>query len=227
MLQFDVTHALPFLPKNWMSSRLDGLTEACNLLERGNGLGGQFTGWVKLPETYDRQEVQRLLQTAQIIRKQSDVLIVIGIGGSYLGARALLELLASPHYNLLARKTPQIFFTGNTLSSDAMTELLELRPATGTSRSTSSPSPAPPPSPPSPSASSGSCWRRNTAKTGPETASTPPPTRHEGALQGLGRARRVTPGVRRARQHRRALQRAHRRGPAAPSPWRALTSRTS
>ena len=61
MLQFDVTHALPFLPKNWMSSRLDGLTEACNLLERGNGLGGQFTGWVKLPETYDRQEVQRLL----------------------------------------------------------------------------------------------------------------------------------------------------------------------
>ena len=109
MLQFDVTHALPFLPKNWMSSRLDGLTEACNLLERGNGLGGQFTGWVKLPETYDRQEVQRLLQTAQIIRKQSDVLIVIGIGGSYLGSRALLELLASPHYNLLARKTPQIF----------------------------------------------------------------------------------------------------------------------
>ena len=125
MLQFDVTHALPFLPKNWMSSRLDGLTEACNLLERGNGLGGQFTGWVKLPETYDRQEVQRLLQTAQIIRKQSDVLIVIGIGGSYLGSRALLELLASPHYNLLARKTPQIFFTGNTLSSDAMTELLD------------------------------------------------------------------------------------------------------
>lgn len=125
MLQFDVTHALPFLPKNWMSSRLDGLTEACNLLERGSGLGGQFTGWVKLPETYDRQEVQRLLQTAQIIRKQSDVLIVIGIGGSYLGSRALLELLASPHYNLLARKTPQIFFTGNTLSSDAMTELLD------------------------------------------------------------------------------------------------------
>ena len=125
MLQFDVTHALPFLPKNWMSSRLDGLTEACNLLERGNGLGGQFTGWVNLPETYARQEVQRLLQTAQIIRKQSDVLIVIGIGGSYLGSRALLELLASPHYHLLARKTPQIFFPGNTLSSDAMTELLD------------------------------------------------------------------------------------------------------
>ena len=110
---------------NQLRPRLDGLTEACNLLERGNGLGGQFTGWVRLPETYDRQEVQRLLQTAQIIRKQSDVLIVIGIGGSYLGSRALLELLASPHYNLLSRKTPQIFFTGNTLSSDAMTELLD------------------------------------------------------------------------------------------------------
>ena len=126
MLQFDVTHALPFLPKNWMSSRLDGLTEACNLLERGNGLGGQFTGWVKLPETYDRQEVQRLLQTAQIIRKQSDVLIVIGIGGSYLGARGVIECLCSPNYNLKKKDTPNIYFTGNGLSSDYMSEIVEL-----------------------------------------------------------------------------------------------------
>ena len=56
MLQFDVTHALPFLPENWLSSRLDGLTEARNLLERGNGLGGAFTGWVDLPASYDPEE---------------------------------------------------------------------------------------------------------------------------------------------------------------------------
>ena len=124
-LQFDVTHALPFLPKNWLSSRLDGLTEARNLLEQGNGLGGEFTGWVKLPASYDQAELQRLLQTARIIRDQSEVLIVIGIGGSYLGARAMLELLTSPNYNLFCQKTPQVFFTGNTLSSDALTELLD------------------------------------------------------------------------------------------------------
>ena len=131
MLQFDVTHALPFLPENWLSSRLDGLTEARNLLERGNGLGGAFTGWVDLPASYDPEELQRILQTARIIRGQSEVLIVIGIGGSYLGARAMLELLTSPNYNLLRKKTPQIFFTGNTLSSDALTELLELRAGQG------------------------------------------------------------------------------------------------
>ena len=125
MLEFDVRYARPFLPANWLSSRLDGLTEARQLLENGEGLGGEFTGWVDLPRSYDREEVHRVLQTARIIRRQSEVLIVVGIGGSYLGARALLELLTSPNYNLTCRRSPQIFFTGNTLSSDAMTELLD------------------------------------------------------------------------------------------------------
>ena len=109
MLQFDMTHALPFLPPNWLSSRLDGLTNSRGLLEKGNGLGGYFTGWVRYPETYDREELDRLLQTARIIRDQSEVLIVVGIGGSYLGARAVLELLTSPNYNLFCKKTPQVF----------------------------------------------------------------------------------------------------------------------
>ena len=98
------------------------------------------------------------------------MLIVIGIGGSYLGSRALLELLASPHYNLLARKTPQIFFTGNTLSSDAMTELLDYVRDRDFSINVVS-SPATPRRRPSPFSSSVSCWRKNTGKTGPETAS--------------------------------------------------------
>ena len=124
MLQFDVSHALPFLPKNWLSSRLDGLTDSRALLEKGNGVGGEFTGWVRLPENYDRKELARILQTARIIRDQSQVLIVVGIGGSYLGARAVLELVTSPNYNLFC-KGPQVFFTGNTLSSDALNELLD------------------------------------------------------------------------------------------------------
>ncbi len=124
MLQFDVSHALPFLPQNWLSSRLDGLTDSRALLEKGNGVGGEFTGWVRLPENYDRKELARILQTARIIRDQSQVLIVVGIGGSYLGARAVLELVTSPNYNLFC-KGPQVFFTGNTLSSDALNELLD------------------------------------------------------------------------------------------------------
>ncbi|MCF0124014.1 MAG: glucose-6-phosphate isomerase [Ruminiclostridium sp.] len=123
MLQFDVSQALPFLPRNWLSSRLDGLTDSRSLLEKGNGLGGGFTGWVRYPVDYNRDEFDRILQTARIIRDQSDVLIVVGIGGSYLGARAVLELVTSPNYNLFC-KGPQIFFTGNTLSPDALNELL-------------------------------------------------------------------------------------------------------
>lgn len=125
MLQFDFSHALPFLPENWLSSRLDPLTEAHNLLQRGTGVGGAFTGWVHLPKRLDRQELKRLFETARIIREQSETLVVIGIGGSCLGGRAVLELLTSPHYNLLRRNTPQVFFTGNTLSPDALTELLD------------------------------------------------------------------------------------------------------
>ena len=126
MLQFDMTHALPFLAPNWMSSRLDGLTNSRGLLEQGNGLGGYFTGWVRYPETYDREELSRLLQTAKIIRDQSEVLIVVGIGGSYLGARGVIECLCSANYNLKKKNTPNIYFAGNGLSSDQLSEVVEL-----------------------------------------------------------------------------------------------------
>ena len=125
MLSFDVSQALPFLPPNWLSSRLDALTEAQSLLEQGTGRGGAFTGWVRWPLDYDREELQRLRQAGRIIRDQSEVLVVIGIGGSYLGAKALLDLLAGPERDLMRRDRPQIFFTGNTLSSDAINALLD------------------------------------------------------------------------------------------------------
>lgn len=125
MLQFDMTHALPFLPQDWLTSRLDALGQAQDQLLQGSGMGGEFTGWVGLPAAFDQRQQADLQRAAQTIRDQSQVLVVIGIGGSYLGARAMLELLTSPNYNLLCRETPQILFAGNTLSPDALTELLD------------------------------------------------------------------------------------------------------
>ena len=126
MLQFDVTHALPFLPENWLSSRLDRPDRGPEPAGTGQRTGGGFHrlgGSLRPPTT--QRSCSGFSKPPGSSEGQSEVLIVIGIGGSYLGARAMLELLTSPNYNLLRKKTPQIFFTGNTLSSDALTELLD------------------------------------------------------------------------------------------------------
>ncbi len=102
------------------------LTQACAMLSRGDGAGGEFTGWVHLPRDYDREEFERIQRAAEKIKKDSKVLVVIGIGGSYLGARAVIELLRSPNYNLIPKDTPDVFFVGNGLSSDAIQETIEL-----------------------------------------------------------------------------------------------------
>lgn len=79
-------------------------------LQKGNGAGGEFTGWVHLPESYDRAEFARIEQAAQKIRSDSQALVVIGIGGSYLGARGVIECLCSPNYNLKKKEYPQHLF---------------------------------------------------------------------------------------------------------------------
>ena len=87
-----------------------------------------FVGWLELPTNYDKEEFKRIERAAKKIKKESDVLLVIGIGGSYLGARAVIEALTSSFNNLLParrRKYPQIFFVGNNLSSNYMNELIE------------------------------------------------------------------------------------------------------
>ena len=87
-----------------------------------------FVGWLNLPTNYDKEEFERIKIAAEKIKKDSDVLVVIGIGGSYLGARAVIEALSSTFYNILPdkqRKFPQIFFVGNNLSPDYVNELLE------------------------------------------------------------------------------------------------------
>ena len=95
-------------------------------LENKTGLGNDFLGWLDLPVSYPRDEFARIKEAAARIQKQCQALIVIGIGGSYLGARAALEFLRSPQYNELKKDTPNIYFAGNNLSSDHLETILAL-----------------------------------------------------------------------------------------------------
>ena len=87
-----------------------------------------FVGWINLPTEYDKKEFARIKKAAKKIKKESDILVVIGIGGSYLGARAVIESLTSSFYNMLPdkqRKYPQVLYVGNNLSPNYINELIE------------------------------------------------------------------------------------------------------
>ena len=99
---------------------------AFDLLTSGKGPGNDFLGWVNLPENYDKEEFARIKVAAEKIKKSCDILVVIGIGGSYLGARAAIEFVKSPLYNNLKKDTPDIYFAGNNISTTALTELLSI-----------------------------------------------------------------------------------------------------
>jgi glucose-6-phosphate isomerase len=102
------------------------LSEAQEKLQKGNGLGGDFTGWVHLPRDYNKEEFARIQAAAKKIQSDSQALVVIGIGGSYLGARGVIDCLCSPNYNLKKKNTPNVYFIGNGLSADALKETLDL-----------------------------------------------------------------------------------------------------
>lgn len=88
----------------------------------------KFAGWIELPSNYNKDEFEKIKKASEEIRKKSDIFLVIGIGGSYLGARAVIESLTSTFYNLLPskqRKSPQIFYIGNNISPNYMEELIE------------------------------------------------------------------------------------------------------
>ena len=126
MLSLDLTKLRGFVPEDYLTSRSEKLAGAASMLANHNGPGGDFTGWVTLPRDYDKEEFARIQAAAKRIQQQSQVLVVIGIGGSYLGARAVIELLCSPNYNLKKKDTPDIYFAGNGLSTDALLELISL-----------------------------------------------------------------------------------------------------
>lgn len=97
----------------------------CKLIDH-SGRGAEFLGWLDLPVAYNRTEFKEIKKAAQYIQQNCDILIVIGIGGSYLGARAAIEFIKSPNYNLLNKETPDIYFSGNDLSASALKELLSI-----------------------------------------------------------------------------------------------------
>ena len=92
----------------------------------GTGEGNDFLGWVTLPDDYDKEEFARIKAASEKIQKSCDVFVVIGIGGSYLGARAVIEFLKSPLYNNMKKDTPDIYFAGNNISAQSMNELLAI-----------------------------------------------------------------------------------------------------
>lgn len=101
--------------------------EAAHLkINERNGEGADFLGWVDLPVNYDREEFERIKKAAAKIKADSKALVVIGIGGSYLGARAAVEFVKSQNYNLVKKDTPNIYFSGNSISGDSLSELVEL-----------------------------------------------------------------------------------------------------
>ena len=126
MIQVDLKNVRSFIPLPYEAALAPRLRIAHDHLQKGDGAGGDFTGWVRLPEDYDRAELQRIKDAARRIQADSQALVVIGIGGSYLGARGVIECLCSPNYNLKKKSTPNIYFIGNGLSADALAEVMEL-----------------------------------------------------------------------------------------------------
>ncbi|MBE6846671.1 MAG: glucose-6-phosphate isomerase [Ruminococcus sp.] len=123
------------LNKSYLSSFLGadeltgiaGQTEAAAaVLHEKSGLGNDFLGWLTLPTDYDKEEFARIQRAAEKIQKTADVLIVIGIGGSYLGARAAIEFLKSPFYNNMKKNTPDIYYVGNNISPTYLNEVLSI-----------------------------------------------------------------------------------------------------
>lgn len=126
-ISFDYSNVL--LKDNEIEA-LKPFIETChNLLHNKEGFGCDYTGWVELPEMYDREEFVRIKDTAKRIQRNSEVFVVIGIGGSYLGARACIEALSHSFYNIIPRKnrhTPEIYFVGNNISSVYLNELFDV-----------------------------------------------------------------------------------------------------
>ena len=126
MLNLDLSNVSQFLPTGWRTGEEKGLEKAHGHLLEGTGAGSDYLGWVRLPADYDRDEFARIQAAARKIRSQSQALVVIGIGGSYLGARAVIETLKSNNYNLTRKDSPAIYFAGNGLSADALNEVIDL-----------------------------------------------------------------------------------------------------
>lgn len=129
-IQFDYSKVVgTFIGEQELGFMQSQVSAAHELLREGKGAGSDYLGWVDLPENYDKEEFSRIQAAAKKIQSDSEVLVVIGIGGSYLGAKAALDFLNHTFYNVLPqgqRQVPQIFFAGNSISSSYLADLIEV-----------------------------------------------------------------------------------------------------
>ena len=126
---FDFSVAKKFVAETEIDMLKNATLAAKDQLINKSGAGNDFLGWIDLPVDYDKEEFARIQKSAEKIQKDSEVLLVIGIGGSYLGARAAIEFLRHSFYNSVSkeiRKTPEIYFCGNNISSNYMNHLIEV-----------------------------------------------------------------------------------------------------
>lgn len=128
-LVFDYSKALEFFSEAELEMMKEQVAVAEKFLNEKNGAGNDYLGWIELPTNYDKDEFERIKKAAEKIKNDSDVLVVIGIGGSYLGARAAIDFLSHTFYNSLTkeqRKAPEIYYVGNNISSTYLKHLLDV-----------------------------------------------------------------------------------------------------
>ena len=128
-VSFDYSRASSFIRDDEVTMMSKLVLDAREQLVSKSGAGNDFLGWIDLPVDYDKEEFDRIQKAAQKIKGDSDVLLVIGIGGSYLGARAAIEFLRHSFYNMVSketRKTPEIYFVGNSISSTYINDLMDV-----------------------------------------------------------------------------------------------------
>ena len=126
---FDYSKTRGFISSEEIQNMKAAVMGAKEVLVSKRGAGNDFLGWIDLPVDYDKEEFARIKKAAAKIQGDSDVLLVIGIGGSYLGARAAIEFLTHSFYNVLnkeERKTPEIYFVGNSISSKYIRDLQDV-----------------------------------------------------------------------------------------------------
>ena len=126
---FDYSKAADVIREEEVTAMQKMVEAAKETLVSRNGLGNDFLGWIDLPVDYDKEEFGRIKKAAEKIKNDSEVLLVIGIGGSYLGARAAIEFLRHSFYNVVSkqiRKTPEIYYVGNSISSTYLKHLIDV-----------------------------------------------------------------------------------------------------
>jgi len=125
-INFNYSFAKDFVRENDLKGLESQVAAAHKIINDKSGLGNDFLGWVNLPTDYDKEEFARIKAAAKRIKEDTDILIVIGIGGSYLGARAAIEFLKGPYYNQLRGDLPEVYFAGNSISGSYLADLIKM-----------------------------------------------------------------------------------------------------